>query len=88
MTQRIRRFGIAQTAKVIGVLYALMGLIFVPLFLVIGMFSPRHSGMGTGFALAMPIFYGLLGFVGTAIGCLVYNFVAGYVGGVEVELEG
>ena len=88
MTQRIRRFGIGQTAKVIGVLYALMGLIFMPVVLVIGMYSPRHSGMGAGFALMMPIFYGLIGFVGTAIACLVYNLVAGYVGGVEVELDG
>ncbi len=27
------------------------------------------------------------GFVFTAIGCAIYNFVAGYVGGIEVELE-
>jgi hypothetical protein len=88
VAQQIRRFGVAQTAKVIGVLYALMGVILIPVFLVIAMFSPNEQGFGSGFALALPIIYGVMGFVLTAIGCLVYNLVAGWVGGVEVELEG
>ncbi len=87
MPQQIRKFGVLQTAKVIAVLYALMGLVFVPIFLVIAMFSPTKDGPGTGFALLMPVLYGVLGFVFTAIGCAIYNFVAGLVGGIEVELD-
>ena len=87
MPQQIRRFGVLQTAKVVGVLYALLGLVFVPVFLVISMFSPTKDGPGTGFALLMPVLYAVLGFVFTAIGCAIYNFVAGLVGGVEVELN-
>jgi hypothetical protein len=40
-------------------------------------------------SLCRSIFYGVLGFIFTAIGCAIYNFVnfvAGLVGGVEVEL--
>jgi hypothetical protein len=85
--QQIRRFGIGQTAKVIAVLYALMGLIFVPFFLFAAAFAPKETGFGTGFALALPILYGVLGFIFTAIACAIYNFVAGFVGGIEVELE-
>jgi hypothetical protein len=85
--QRIRRFGIGQTAKVVAALYALMGLIFVPFALIAAAFSPRETGFGTGFALALPILYGVFGFIFTAIACAIYNFVAGYVGGVEVDLE-
>jgi hypothetical protein len=85
--QQIRRFGIGQTAKVVAVLYALMGLIFVPIFLVAAAIAPKEAGFGTGFALALPILYGVLGFIFTAIACAVYNFVAGFVGGIEVELE-
>lgn len=88
MPQQIRRFGIGQTAKVIGVLYALMGLVFAPIFLVSAMFAPKETGLGTGFALALPILYGVCGFIFTAIGCAIYNVVAGWVGGVEVELDG
>jgi hypothetical protein len=29
-----------------------------------------------------------MGFISTALGCAIYNFVAGFVGGIEVELEG
>ena len=31
--------------------------------------------------------YGLMGVVGGAIGAALYNLVAGWVGGIEVELE-
>ena len=86
MPQRIRKFGVLQTAKVVGALYALLGLVFVPIFLVISMFTPNESGMGAGFALVMPILYGVLGFIFTAIACAIYNFVSGLVGGIEVEL--
>ena len=86
MPQRIRKFGVLQTAKVVGALYALLGLVFLTIFLVISMFSPNESGMGAGFALVMPILYGVLGFIVTAIACAIYNFVSGLVGGIEVEL--
>ena len=86
MPQQIRRFGVGQTAKVIGVLYALMGLVFVPIVLIASMYSPDKTGFGPGFALALPVMYGVLGFVFTAIGCAIYNVVAGLVGGIEVEL--
>lgn len=87
MPQQIRRFGVGQTAKVIGVLYVLVGVVFLPVFLVASAFSPKGSGIGTGLALALPVLYGVAGFVFSAIGCVIYNFVAGLVGGIEVELD-
>ena len=39
------------------------------------------------FAIAMPIMYGVFGVVGGAIGAALYNLVAGWVGGIEVELD-
>jgi hypothetical protein len=87
MPQRIRRFGVLQTAKVVAVLYALMGLVFVPILLIVSIFSPSKDVPGPGFALLLPILYGVLGFVFTAISCAIYNFVAGLVGGIEVELD-
>lgn len=86
MTQRIRRFGVAQTAKFFGVMYALIGLIALPIFVLVAMVAPRQAGFGLGLAILLPICYGLLGFVFSAIGCLVYNAVASWVGGIEIEL--
>lgn len=87
VSQQLRRFGIGQTAKIVGILYGLMGLVFVPIFLIAAMVAPKQSGFGTGFALALPIIYGISGFIFTAIGCALYNLVAGWVGGIEVELD-
>ncbi len=87
MAQRIRRFGVGQTAKVFGVLYGIMGLIFVPVFLLIAAFAPQEgASFGLGFAVAMPVFYAVIGFISAAIGCAIYNVVAGWMGGIEVEL--
>jgi hypothetical protein len=91
---RIKRVDPLQVAKVLGALYAIMGLIFVPIFMFISSTLPSESGeavglpFGTGFALLMPILYGGLGFIFTMIGAALYNFVAGLVGGIEVELDG
>ena len=88
MAQQIKRFSIGQSAKFLAVLYALFGLIFTPFFLLIDMFAPEGSGgFGTMFALAMPIIYGVMGIVGGALGAVLYNLVAGWVGGIEVEIE-
>lgn len=38
--------------------------------------------------IVVPIFYGILGFIGGTIGALVYNLAAGVVGGLKFELEG
>lgn len=87
MAHRIRRFAPAQAAKVLGILYAIMGLIFVPIFLLVALFDPDGTGaFGVGFAIVLPVFYGVVGAIAVAIGCMLYNLVAGWVGGIEIEL--
>lgn len=87
MVQQLRSFSIGQTAKVLGVLYGLMGLVFVPFIVLGALFSPRSDGLSIGFALAVPVIYGIAGFIFTAIGCALYNWVAGMVGGIEIKLD-
>jgi transmembrane protein DUF3566 len=84
---RIRRFGVAQTAKVVGILYALMGIALIPLFLVATLFAPNRSGFSLGFAAMWPVIYGVTGFIFTAIGCALYNVVADLVGGIEIDVD-
>jgi hypothetical protein len=89
---QIKRFSIGQAAKFLGVLYLLFGLLFIPFFLVIGMMGPTDGNNfffgGTMMAVAMPVLYGIFGVIGGAIGAALYNLVAGWVGGIEVEIEG
>jgi hypothetical protein len=46
-------------------------------------------GIGGGLigALVIPVGYGLLGFIGTAVACLLYNAIARITGGIEFEVE-
>ncbi len=87
MAQRIRRFGVGQTAKMLGALYTLVGVVLIPIFLIVAMYAPDQAGFGVGVAVALPLIYGAIGFVFTAIGCLIYNLVAGWIGGIEIEIE-
>ena len=44
--------------------------------------------IGLVIMIAVPILYSIIGFIGGAIGALVYNLAAGVVGGVKFDLEG
>jgi hypothetical protein len=93
--RRIKRISPLQLGKMLGVLYGIMGLIFVPFFLIMSavatqMPAEQRAGMmafGAGFAIFMPIIYGVMGFIFGALGALIYNLVAKWIGGIEVEVE-
>jgi hypothetical protein len=44
-------------------------------------------GMGFGAIIFFPLLYGLFGGVFAAIGAALYNLVAGWVGGIEVDIS-
>ena len=83
----------AAFGLVIGVIYGLFFMIVGGAMLAAG--SGREAGpagasgliIGLVMMVVIPIFYGVLGFVMGAIGALVYNIAAGFVGGIELELE-
>jgi len=97
MTHRLRSVGVLSVAKVSGICYGAMGLLFVPIFLLFSMiaaFAGKQTGapafpaaIGIGFALVMPILYAAFGFLFGAIGAFVYNLVAGWIGGIEMEFQ-
>jgi len=83
----IRRFEPLQVAKISAVIYGFMGLLFAPIFIFASMMAPNSPGFGIGFAIALPIIYAVIGFIGTAIAAAIYNLAAGWVGGIVVEVE-
>jgi hypothetical protein len=91
----VKSVGVLSVAKIMGMIYACMGLIFAPFFLLIGLMgsamghqnSPLAGIFGIGFAVLMPVLYGVIGFVAGLIGALLYNLFARWVGGFELELE-
>ena len=94
-TRRLRRIAPVSLGKILGVMYALMGLIFLPFFALASLFAvhaPGHDaapmmGLSLVFALLMPIFYGVAGFIFGVLSAWVYNLLAGWIGGIELEIE-
>jgi len=89
---QITRFGVGQTAKVSAVLYFVLTLVIVvPVALVVGLFGGGQAmpfGGGWIIMLLMPFLYAIVGFIGVALACLLYNAVASRIGGIEIELTG
>jgi TRAP-type C4-dicarboxylate transport system permease small subunit len=103
MTRRIKRIAPLQAGKMMGVLYACMGLIFLPFFALAGLAgalaqqSQQSPATGVpaaitaavmfGFGVFMPVFYGVFGFIFGVIFAAIYNLIARWIGGIEVEVE-
>jgi len=96
----VKRVGPLSAAKIAAIIYAIFGLVFGALFSLFGMAGALAGGgdnaglgagimgmVGMGAIVILPIFYACLGFVGTLIASLLYNMVAGMVGGVEIDVQ-
>ena len=94
-TRRLKRIGPLQLGKMAACLYGAMGLLLVPIFLLMSAASANlpanqrgvFAMVGVGFAFATPVFYAIMGFVVGVIGAAIYNLVAKWIGGIEVEVE-
>src|SRR5438105_5377414 len=86
----ITSVGVLSVAKIMGAIYAVIGLILLPFFLLaslIGSMAGGHDNPlgaigGLIFGLLAPIFYGVLGFVFCALGVSLSNLIA-TTGGVS-----
>ena len=95
MKRRIKRISPLQLGKMLALLYGILGLIAIPFLLFMATMSaqlpPDQRGplmaMGAGAALFAPILYAMVGFISGVIGAIIYNFVAKWAGGIEVEVE-
>ncbi len=93
---RIEPMSMAKIYAVIGAFYGL--LIGVPFACIASMVGSQLSqfsdggaavgGLGLAAIIIYPIGGALCGFIGGLIGALIYNLVAGWVGGIEIEFEG
>ncbi len=91
----VKSVGVLSIAKIMALVQACLGLIFAPLFLLVGVLgslagqqkTPFAGMFGVFFALFMPVLYGVIGFLTGAIGGLLYNLFAKLVGGFELEIE-
>jgi hypothetical protein len=87
MNRVLKKIEPIQLGKVLTVLYGLISLIFVPIFLIIAVVSPQGFGPGAIMAILFPLLYAIGGFIFGVIGAFVYNIVAGWVGGIQIQVE-
>ena len=95
---RIRRFGVISTSNVAAVIYFVLTLILIiPIALLLAAVPQPQvtSGIGTQpsfgpaagiFLLIVPFVYAVVGWLLTAIFCLLYNLAARFTGGIAVEV--
>lgn len=91
----IKRVGVLQLAKIMGLIYLLMSAIFcLPVGVIVilmGVVQGEHRIMGGVIGgigiLFLPVLHGVGGFIGGAIMAVIYNGVASVAGGIELELE-
>jgi hypothetical protein len=87
-------------AKLLGVLYGGLGLIFGGIMSIAALFGAAIGaaadqgagafiGMlfGIGAIILFPVMYGLMGFLSGAFLAWLYNLAAGTIGGIEMEFE-
>jgi hypothetical protein len=93
----INRFAPLSCAKVVGILYVFVGLVvggIISLAAMVGAFSSdtTHAPfigafVGIGSIIFFPLLYGCMGFISALIGAWLYNLMAGFVGGIQMEVQ-
>lgn len=76
-----------QNGKVLGVISAVVSLVFaVPIFLLVNMLSPdAEEALPIGAVLLFPVLYLVMTYLMVAVGCVAYNAIVRYTGGIEYE---
>jgi hypothetical protein len=94
----LKRVGVLSVAKMYALIAAVFGLIIGVFYgMFIALFTALMSSASGGSAAAggigiiavfiFPILYGIMGFIAGALGAVIYNFAAGFMGGIEMDLE-
>lgn len=97
----IKSVRLLSVGKVAGFLYGLLGLLIGAFFSLAVLLGGMTAGianeaegagtavgalLGVGAIVIFPLLYGLLGALGAIVMALIYNIVAGVVGGIEVDV--
>lgn len=94
-TKYLKKIGVLSLGKISGVLYGIMGLMAGAMITLMSLLMGSTMGaaglgavlFGVGAIIALPIFYGVVGFISGIIAALIFNVATGYIGGLEIEVE-
>ena len=87
MKKQLIRISVLQSSKIMTALYVLMGFIYTPIGIGMMVFgNPAMKKIGFLYTLG-PIFMGIFGFIFFVIFAAIYNLLAKWLGGFEVEIK-
>jgi len=81
--KQIKKFGITKTARIIAIMYFIIGLLIaVPTGIMTAV-----TGKFDTFIVFIPFAFAAIAYIQVAILCSVYNWLASKVGGIEIGVE-
>jgi len=96
----LKSIGVMSCGKLMGAMYAMLGLIAGAIMALVSLAGAAAQpqmqngadpmmmfGAGIGALIFLPVLYGVMGFIGGITGSLLYNIIAGYVGGIELNFQ-
>ncbi len=94
-TTRLRSINPIAIGLVLGIMYALFGVLVALFFMAFGgmmmatvpMYAHGFGGLGIFSLVIFPVIYFVGGFLGGLVTAALFNLVAGWVGGVELTFE-
>jgi len=88
----LKKIGVLSLAKIYTILMAIIGLVIGIVYAIIGLVisaTTTEPGIGAGIGLVgiiiTPVVYAIIGFISGAVGAWLYNLIARWIGGVELE---
>ena len=87
MKKQLIGISVLQSSKIMTALYVLMGFIYTLIGIPMIIFGEGQVRLIGIIYLLMPVIMGIVGFVFFVIFAAVYNILAQWLGGVEVEVK-
>ena len=87
MKKQLIRISVLQSSKIMTALYVLMGFIYTLMGIPMIIFGDNQLRMVGIVYLLMPVIMGILGFIFFVIFAAIYNLLANWLGGFEVEIK-
>jgi hypothetical protein len=87
MKKQLIRISILQSSKIMTALYVLMGFIYTLIGIPMVIFGTGQLRIIGIFYLLGPVLAGILGFIFFVIFAAIYNLLAKWLGGFEIEVK-
>ena len=87
MKKQLSRISILQSSKIATALYVLMGFIYTLIGIPMLIFGGEKLKIVAIIYILMPIIMAIFGFVFFVIFAAIYNLLAKWLGGIEVEVK-